>query len=130
MAIRPGITAVVFDIGGVLERVDDPDRVIGRKWRAQLRLTEDEYTAAIGTVDPYQLNQIGRMSEAEYSPRSTPCSTASLSRATTRASMWSRCRLAGCRDIRPRWSGGRSVRAGAGQQHRGLRRLAEFQGGG
>jgi epoxide hydrolase-like predicted phosphatase len=60
------ILAVVFDIGGVLERIDDPDQVIGRKWRARLGLTEVDYAAAIGSVDPGQLNQVGQMSEAEY----------------------------------------------------------------
>lgn len=63
------IIAVVFDIGGVLERVDDPDQVIGRKWRARLGLTESDYAAAIGSVDPGMLNQVGRMSEAEYRQR-------------------------------------------------------------
>jgi len=64
------ILAVVFDIGGVLERVDDPDQVIGRKWRARLGLTEADYAASIGSVDPGRLSQVGRMSEAEYRQRS------------------------------------------------------------
>jgi len=64
------IIAVVFDIGGVLERVDDPDHVIGRKWRARLGLTEADYAASIGSVDPGRLSQVGRMSEAEYRQRS------------------------------------------------------------
>jgi putative hydrolase of the HAD superfamily len=63
------ILAVVFDIGGVLERVDDPDQVIGRKWRARLGLTEADYAASIGSVDPGRLNQVGQMSEVEYRQR-------------------------------------------------------------
>jgi epoxide hydrolase-like predicted phosphatase len=63
------ILAVVFDIGGVLERVDDPDEVIGRKWRTRLGLTDDEYAAAIQSVDPDQRNQVGQMSEDEYRRR-------------------------------------------------------------
>ncbi len=55
------ILAVVFDIGGVLERVDDPDEAIGRKWRVRLGLSDDEYAAAIRSVDPDQRNQIGQI---------------------------------------------------------------------
>lgn len=67
------ILAVVFDIGDVLERIDDPDQVIGGKWRARLGLTEAGYADAMGGVDPGRLNRIGQMSEAEYRQR---CSAA------------------------------------------------------
>lgn len=63
------ILAVTFDIGGVIERVDDPDLAIGRKWRARLGLTEADYAAAIGGVDPGHLNEVGKMSEAEFRQR-------------------------------------------------------------
>ena len=63
------ILAVVFDIGGVLERIEDPDLVIGRKWRARLGLTEVDYAAALGSIDPDQLSRVGRMSEAEHRQR-------------------------------------------------------------
>lgn len=53
------ILAVVFDIGDVLERIDDPGQAIGGKWRARLGLTEAGYSAAIGSVDPGRLNQVG-----------------------------------------------------------------------
>jgi HAD superfamily hydrolase (TIGR01509 family) len=60
------ILAIVFDIGGVLERVGDPDEVFGRTWRARLGLTEADFGAAMRGVDPGQLSRVGQMSEAEY----------------------------------------------------------------
>jgi epoxide hydrolase-like predicted phosphatase len=63
------ISAVVFDIGGVLERVGDPELVIAPKWRERLGLSADGFTAAIRSVDPDRHNQVGAMSEAEYRER-------------------------------------------------------------
>jgi len=66
MAIR----AVVFDIGGVLERVDDPEVALAPKWRDRLGLTAHEFMARLTSVDPDRLSRIGQMSEAEYRDRS------------------------------------------------------------
>jgi len=58
MAIR----AVVFDIGGVLERVGPPLWV--EAWRARLGLTQSEFDGAVACVDPEGLAQTGGFSEA------------------------------------------------------------------
>jgi len=63
------ISAVVFDIGGVLERVGDPELVIAPKWRERLGLSAGDFTAAIRSVDPDRRNQVGAMSEAECRER-------------------------------------------------------------
>jgi putative hydrolase of the HAD superfamily len=63
------IQAVIFDIGGVLERVADPDGELGAKWRHRLGLTQAEFSAAMNAVDPELRAQTGRMSEAEYRER-------------------------------------------------------------
>ena len=59
MAIR----AVVFDIGGVLERVGPPVWV--ETWRARLGLTQSEFNAAVARVDPDGLAPTGGFSEAQ-----------------------------------------------------------------
>ncbi len=63
------IRAIVFDIGGVLERIGDPDLTLGAKWRDRLGLTAGEFAAAMMSVDPDQLCATGGMSEAEYRDR-------------------------------------------------------------
>lgn len=57
------IRAVVFDIGGVLERVGPP--VWAEAWRRRLGLTQSEFDAALARVDPDGLAQTGGFSEAE-----------------------------------------------------------------
>ncbi len=69
-AYRSVIRAVVFDIGGVLEKVADPGHTIVSKWRAGLRMSEAQFRSAMAAVDPGNLAVIGRMSEAEYAQRS------------------------------------------------------------
>src|SRR5262245_4566950 len=64
MAIR----AVAFDIGGVLERVDDPAMLTG-KWRERLGMTSAEFDAALATVDPDDVIETGGLSEAEFASR-------------------------------------------------------------
>lgn len=50
MVGRTTIKAVVFDIGGVLERVDTPDALVSR-WKARLGMTDEEFEAAADQVD-------------------------------------------------------------------------------
>jgi HAD superfamily hydrolase (TIGR01509 family) len=57
------VCAVLFDIGGVLERVGPP--LWTDSWRRRLGLTQSEFDAAISQVDPQGLAQIGGFSEAE-----------------------------------------------------------------
>jgi epoxide hydrolase-like predicted phosphatase len=64
-----GIRAVIFDIGGVLERVADADAVLGAKWRDRLGLDQAGFVAAMRRVDPELRSQTGEMSEAEYRER-------------------------------------------------------------
>lgn len=63
------IRAVIFDIGGVLERVADPDLELGAKWRDRLGLDQAAFSAAMSKVDPDRLAQTGEMREAEYRRR-------------------------------------------------------------
>jgi putative hydrolase of the HAD superfamily len=60
------IQAVIFDLGGVLEHIADPDLELGAKWRDRLGLDRAAFRAAMHAVDPELRAQIGRMSEAEY----------------------------------------------------------------
>jgi HAD superfamily hydrolase (TIGR01509 family) len=59
----PPVRAVVFDIGGVLERVGPPLWLDA--WRARLGLNEPEFDAALARVDPDDLVETGGLSEAE-----------------------------------------------------------------
>ena len=63
-----GIRAVVFDIGGVLER-EPPRSVLDGKWCRLLGMTEAAYAAALATVDPENLIPVGGLSEAEIRVR-------------------------------------------------------------
>jgi len=63
------VRAVIFDIGGVLEHVADPDVRLGGKWRDRLGLDQVAFAEGMGRTDPDRRNQIGRMSEAEYRER-------------------------------------------------------------
>ena len=60
------IRAVIFDIGGVLERVADLDLELGAKWRDRLGLDQTAFSAALNAVDPDLRAQTGELSEAEY----------------------------------------------------------------
>jgi len=57
------IRAVVFDIGGVLERVGPPDWI--EAWRTRLGVTQSEFDTAVARVDPDGLAQTGGVSEAQ-----------------------------------------------------------------
>jgi putative hydrolase of the HAD superfamily len=63
------IRAVAFDIGGVLERVDDSPVTLIRKWRQLLGMSEAEFDAAMARVDPDDLIRTGGLTEAEFSQR-------------------------------------------------------------
>lgn len=63
------ILAIVFDIGGVLERIEDPDQTLARKWRDRLGMSEAEFRAANANVDPDDLISTGGLSEAAYRQR-------------------------------------------------------------
>src|SRR5271166_389971 len=64
------IRAVVFDIGGVLERIDDP-RVapLSTKWRRLLGMSEADFKSALLTVDPDDRATTGQLSEPEFTQR-------------------------------------------------------------
>lgn len=64
MAVR----AVVFDVGGVLEKVDPPG-VVTERWRSRLGLTAVEFQAAASQVDPDGSMETGGMTEAEFQRR-------------------------------------------------------------
>ncbi len=57
------IRAVVFDMGGVLERVGPP--TWAEAWRGRLGLTQREFDLAVAGVDPDGLGQTGGFSEAQ-----------------------------------------------------------------
>lgn len=63
------IHAVIFDIGGVLEHVADPDIELGAKWRERLGLEQAAFSAAMNAVDPERRAQTGKMSEGDYRER-------------------------------------------------------------
>src|SRR5215813_8539224 len=69
MAVR----AVVFDIGGVLERIDDFEAALGNGWRKRLGMSPQEFHAALAAIDPGKLAETGQMSEAEYADRYATC---------------------------------------------------------
>ena len=45
-----GVRAVLFDVGGVLERVGPPEW--SEAWRLRLGLTVEEWEAAVSRIDP------------------------------------------------------------------------------
>jgi len=63
------IRAVVFDLGGVLERIDDFDAVVSAAWHERLGMSPEEFRAALDDVDPFRLSETGQMSEAEWAAR-------------------------------------------------------------
>src|SRR5712671_3973736 len=63
------IRSVVFDIGGVLERVDDVEAVLGAAWRERLGMSAEEFRAALAAIDPDNLSETGHMSEAQWAAR-------------------------------------------------------------
>jgi HAD superfamily hydrolase (TIGR01509 family) len=67
------IRAVVFDIGGVLERVDDYESVLSAAWRERLGMSPDEFVAALAAIDPGGLSETGHMSESEWADRCAAC---------------------------------------------------------
>ncbi len=64
MAIR----AVVFDVGGVLERVGDADVWLGA-WRTRLGIEPDDFEVRFAQVDPRGLVGTGDITEGEYRQR-------------------------------------------------------------
>ena len=67
------IRAVVFDIGGVLERVDDYESVLSAAWRERLGMSADDFMAALTAIDPAGLSETGQMSESDWADRCATC---------------------------------------------------------
>jgi HAD superfamily hydrolase (TIGR01509 family) len=63
------IRSVIFDIGGVLEHVDDFEAVLGAAWQGRLGMSSEEFTTGLAAIDPDNLSETGRMSEAEWIAR-------------------------------------------------------------
>ena len=59
------VLAVLFDIGGVLEKVDPPERWL-TPWARELGLTADEVAAAMQAAAPAELMHTGVLTEPEY----------------------------------------------------------------
>jgi len=67
------LRAVVFDIGGVLERVDDFEATLSAAWRQRLGMSPAEFTAAVAAIDPGNMSETGQMNEAEFAARCGAC---------------------------------------------------------
>lgn len=63
------VRAVVFDVGGVIERIASPEVWLGR-WKSRLGITDAEFETAAQQVDPDERMMIGAMTEDEYRRRS------------------------------------------------------------
>lgn len=59
------ISAVGFDIGSVLERID-PIEEFHDRWRTRLAMTGPDFDAALASVDPDGLAETGGLTEAQY----------------------------------------------------------------
>jgi HAD superfamily hydrolase (TIGR01549 family) len=59
------VGAVIFDIGGVLERVGPAVDWLG-PWQSELSMSMDELSAAIAVAAPAQQIETGELTEAEY----------------------------------------------------------------
>jgi putative hydrolase of the HAD superfamily len=59
----------VFDLGGVLERIDDFESVLAATWLERLAMSPAEFSAALAAIDPDNLSETGQMSEAEWAAR-------------------------------------------------------------
>lgn len=62
------IKAVVFDVGGVLEKVGDLDSWL-ESWRHRLGLEPSDFDDRMAQIDPQQLIGTGALSETEYRQR-------------------------------------------------------------
>ncbi len=79
--------AVVFDVGGVLEVVEDLSWL--ESWRTRLGITPAAFQAALDDVDPHGLIETGVLSEAAYLRRYTEVLGLSASQlAAFREDMW------------------------------------------
>ena len=67
------IRAVVFDLGGVLERIDVFEAVLGAMWLERLAMSPAEFSAAIAAIDPEKKSETGQMGEAEWAARCAAC---------------------------------------------------------
>jgi HAD superfamily hydrolase (TIGR01509 family) len=67
------IRAVVFDLGGVLERIDDFEYVLGAGWLERLAVSPEEFRAGLAAIDPDKRSETGQMSEAEWAARCAEC---------------------------------------------------------
>jgi HAD superfamily hydrolase (TIGR01549 family) len=64
------VSAVVFDIGGVLERVGPPMAWLG-PWLEELSLTGDELRQAMEAAAPAEQIELGALTEPQYRARIT-----------------------------------------------------------
>lgn len=62
------VTAVVFDVGGVLERMDEEGTWLSR-WQRRLGMAEPEFTAALQQVDPNEQILVGGLTEGQFRNR-------------------------------------------------------------
>ena len=67
------IRAVVFDLGGVLEHIDDFEDALGERWLERLAMSPEELRAGLAAIDPDKLSETGQMSEAEWAARCAGC---------------------------------------------------------
>ena len=67
------IRAVVFDLGGVLERIDVFEAVLGAMWLERLAMSPEDFSAALAAIDPGKLSETGQMGEAEWAARCAAC---------------------------------------------------------
>jgi len=67
-SVGVAVRAVVLDVGGVLERVAPPE-VFAATWRRRLGLSGSGFQAALRQVDPDNVIETGRLTEAEFQQR-------------------------------------------------------------
>src|SRR5262249_35834597 len=71
--VTVAVRAIVFDLGGVLERVEEFEETLGVAWRARLEMSPEEFAASLAAIDPGKLAETGQMNEAEYAARCATC---------------------------------------------------------
>jgi epoxide hydrolase-like predicted phosphatase len=62
------VRAVVFDVGGVLERVDEEGAWLS-SWQRRLGMSEPDFADALHQVDPEEQIHVGGLTEAQFRRR-------------------------------------------------------------